>query len=98
MEHGGKRPRSGRKSIKNELAIIRLIDAVVSPDDWKEVFHEIMKRAKQGSLAHARIMIEYYYGKPVERRPEAQFDEEFIDISQLSRKTLLELEAAKNQT
>ncbi len=98
MEHGGTRPNAGRKSVKNELAIIRLIDAVVSPDDWKEVFHEIIKQAKEGSLPHAKLMIEYYYGKPVERRTEAEFNDEFIDISKLSRSTLLELESAKNNT
>lgn len=61
---GGPRPNSGRKSKKEELGLVKLIDEAVSHDEFIEIFQALALKAVKGSVEHAKLLLAYKYGKP----------------------------------
>lgn len=63
---GGARKGAGRKRKADELAAIERIDAALNPEDWKEMLKICAEKAKKGSIAHLKLLMEYRFGKPKE--------------------------------
>lgn len=69
-ERGGKRQGAGRKPVKHEEDVKAAIKQALTDhgptalqDIWKKV---IEKAVNDGSEKHIQILLNYYYGKPVE--------------------------------
>ncbi len=62
----GKKGRSGRRS-NAEIEQCRLLIArALSETDWQRIFAELAERAKNGSVAHMKVLFAYAFGIPTE--------------------------------
>ncbi len=60
----GVKGRSGRPSNAERAHCRALIIKAVTDEDWQNIFHELAERAKEGSAAHAKLLLAYMYGVP----------------------------------
>ncbi len=69
-KHGGFRPGSGRpkKAQGAMTAVKKSIDAALrkDPKALDRIWKKIMDEAEKGSERHATLLLNYYYGKPIE--------------------------------
>lgn len=66
MNHGGRRPGSGRKSNAAIASMRRLIDSTITEPQWQELMRELMRRAQKGNLRAAQLLLAYRFGTPTE--------------------------------
>ena len=64
--HGGLRTNSGRKTKTEERELPILIDAVISPEQWKALLKNAYTKAKAGDLGYTKLLMEYRFGKPTD--------------------------------
>ncbi len=60
----GVKGRSGRRSDAERAHCRSLIDKAVTDQDWQNIFRQLAERAKEGSAAHAKLLLAYMYGVP----------------------------------
>ncbi len=60
----GVKGRSGRPSNAERAHCRALINKAVTDQDWQRIFQELAERAKEGSAAHAKLLLAYMYGVP----------------------------------
>lgn len=66
MPKGGARPNSGRKTKASILGLDKMLEDCVTPEDEAQIWATVKKMAKEGSIAHAQLYLNYKYGKPKE--------------------------------
>lgn len=62
--HGGTRPNSGRKSLKDELGLQKILKECFTLADRQAVIKKLVSKAKSGSIRHAELLLAYTWGKP----------------------------------
>ncbi len=60
----GVKGRSGRRPDAERARCRALINQAVTEQDWQDIFRQFAERAKQGSAAHAKLLLAYRYGVP----------------------------------
>ncbi len=60
----GVKGRSGRRPDAERAHCRALISQAVTDQDWQRIFKELAERAKEGSAAHAKLLLAYMYGVP----------------------------------
>lgn len=51
---------------KGVVSVVEMIDEAVSPSDWREIFDEVVRRAKRGNLKALEILLDRRFGKPTQ--------------------------------
>lgn len=64
---GGPRPGSGRKSKAEEAGLNELIDSVWPEEKKRKFFESLVRRAMNGNMFAAKLLLEHRYGKPRQR-------------------------------
>lgn len=80
MAHGGARPGAGRKSDADIQAARALIDAAVSPDDWRSIFETLAIKAIQGNERCAELLMKYKFGLPTQPLDVEQVSETWLTL------------------
>lgn len=68
--HGGSRAGAGRKPNSGSRAFRELVEATLSPDDWRDIVRalaELAKSGKTGAAQAAHLLLTHYFGPPTER-------------------------------
>ena len=63
-KHGGSRVGAGRKSRAEELGLPMLMNEVMTEDKWLKLFEVAYNKAKDGSIKHLELLMNYKFGKP----------------------------------
>lgn len=69
MANGGKRPGAGRKPNKIEEDVKTAIKNALAEsgeDALQIIWKKVIEQAQKGSEKHIQILLNYYYGKPVD--------------------------------
>jgi hypothetical protein len=64
---GGFREGGGRKTKADELGLPKLIEDVIGEVGKKELIQKIFSQAKSGSFPHQQLIMNYSFGKPIEK-------------------------------
>ena len=52
---------------KDSLSVSALIDEAVTPDDWKFIIQQLLKRAKRGDLKAIEMLMDRRFGKALQQ-------------------------------
>ena len=95
--NGGARAGAGRKSKAKEEQVRRLgIDAIEKVYGSVESYYEHIAKESKESFPHLKLLQEYVFGKPKEIVQIEGDDEDVLDYSKLSTKTLAEIARLKS--
>ncbi len=95
-EMAGKKGRSGRKS-NAEIEKCRLLIAqALGESDWQRIFAELGERAKNGSVAHMKVLFAYAFGIPTETNNPAA-TQNFVKLVEVIRAAQKDSAPAKPQ-
>lgn len=66
---GGARPGAGRKPMAIEKNVTDAIKRAMrkDPKQMDRIWQTILEKAEKGSVPHANLLFNYYYGRPVEQ-------------------------------
>lgn len=64
MPRGGYRAGSGRKSNAEIKTMRKVMDTVVTTDQWQDLVRNLYARAKKGDIRAAQLLISYRFGDP----------------------------------
>ena len=68
---GGPRLGAGRPPKPKKDELHKLIDSVWKPEDQKNFFAQLARRANLGNMEAGKLLMAYRFGKPTERREQA---------------------------
>ncbi len=63
---GGRRAGAGRKSLREETELISVIDEAISRASKIKIIKAIAKKAEQGDVRAASLLMSYTFGRPVQ--------------------------------
>lgn len=86
---GGVRAGQGRKPMIVERGLSRLIKDVIPDDENKKLIKVIFEKALEGSFPHAKLYLEYRFGKVAENI-NIEMKDPGLNLSKLSESELLE--------
>ena len=68
---GGRRPGAGRKSLRDEAAMARIVNEAVPQDVQVEILKAMVDQAKKGNARAASLILNYAYGRPLPLREDS---------------------------
>ena len=94
---GGVRAGQGRKSRAYELGLPRLISRAIPDSENIKLIKKIFEEALAGSFPHAKLYLEYRYGKVPEHLTIENGEVDEIKLSKLDGKELILLDGITNK-
>ena len=88
---GGPGRGGGRRTRAVELGLPMLISETISDEENQKLIAKIFEMGLQGSFPHAKLYLEYKYGKPQENITLGIEQKHSIDLSKLNKTEVIQL-------